>query len=144
MHRALLPAIVACLLAPGVRAQSASQMCSQDRGAVFCRVQIFSQATTADPVFVVSASVVRTVPTVRVTAITRATDCAMRSEQRNSMALGTSAGGQMAQFNWPVALQGTRRRCVEIEMSECRGVDDRVVYCASVINTMQSRVSVRW
>ena len=137
-------AALACLLAAPAGAQGYSQMCGQERGNVVCRVQIHSFPRTGDPVFVVSVNLVRTVADTRVTARVFATDCGTMREQRNAMALGTSPGGMVAQFNWPVALQERPRRCVEVEMAECRSITDQAVYCGAVINQMQSRGSVRW
>ena len=119
-------------------------MCAQEGPNVICRMQIHNFPRTGDPVYVVSVNVVRTVPSSRVTARVRATDCGVTGEQRNYMPLGTGPGGVVAQFNWPVALLETRRRCVEIEMAECRSITDEMVYCGAVINHLQSRGSVRW
>jgi hypothetical protein len=137
-------AILACLISAPAGAQGYTQMCGQERGNVVCRVQILNFPRSGDPVFVVSANVVRTVADARVTARVFATDCGMMRELRNTMSLGTAPGGALAQFNWPVALQERPRRCVEIEMSDCRSITDAAVYCGAVINHMQSRGSVRW
>jgi hypothetical protein len=144
MKRLALLLTLACMLPAAARAQGNTEMCVQESGNVICRVQMLNFPRTGDPVFIVSVNLVRSVPTSRVSARVFATDCGTMREQRNFMTLGVSAGGVLAQFNWPVALQQRPRRCVEIEMAECRSVTDQPVYCAAVINQMQSRGSVQW
>lgn len=144
MKRLAFLAALACTLAAPAGAQAYTSMCAQERFNVICRVQILNFPRMGDPVYVVSVNVVRTVASSRVTALVRATDCGVKSEQRNYMTLGTSAGGVVAQFNWPVAMLDTPRRCIEIEMSECRTITDEAVMCGAVISHLQSRASVRF
>lgn len=134
----------ACGRAAPLQAQGDSQMCVQESGNVICRVDIHSFPSAGKPLFVVSPNLIRKVPTTRLTARVFTTDRRTGREQRNCMPLGTNPGGVLAQFNWPVALEGTPRRCVEIEMSECRRITDEPVFCAAAINTMRSRGAVRW
>lgn len=135
---------LACLLTAPAAAQTYTQMCVEERGNVICRVQIHSFPRTGDPVFTVLVSVLRTVPSTRIAARVFATDCGTMREQRNYVTLGAGEGGPVAQFNWPVALQDRPRRCVEIEMSECRRITDEAVFCGAVIDRMRSRGTVRF
>lgn len=144
MRHVILLAGMACLAAPSLHAQSATHMCVQESFEVICRVQATPIPQVGDPLYVVSASIVRTVPGTSVSVITRATDCGTRKEQRNLAGMGAQGSGQVAQFNWPVALQDTRRRCVEIQMTACRRADGGAVGCGAVVSWRESRVSVRW
>jgi hypothetical protein len=143
MFRIITAVLLLLGFAGSAQAGSASANCQPNQNSVTCIMGIFD-VPRGDPVYVVSVNVVRSVPNARTTARVIVTDCNTRMEPRGSMPLGGGAGGPLATFNWPTALENTSARCVQVHLTQCTQPTGEYVACTAVINAAQSSATVRW